>query len=69
MPKEATILNNGLPVHCAVDVLPSSFWSQSQPWLHLSGLPAPALQDEVPIIKLVFDNLDEALAVSSAHSA
>ncbi|HQL08807.1 MAG TPA: alpha-L-fucosidase [Lentisphaeria bacterium] len=64
MPKEATLLNNGQPVRCAVEVVPS--WYQSPPWLHLSDIPATALQDEVPIIKLVFDNLDNALAQPAA---
>jgi alpha-L-fucosidase len=66
MPREAKLLNTGQTLRCALEVLPAYY--QSPPYLHLSELPASELQDEVPVIKLVFHKLDEALAQANGNS-
>ncbi|MCE5240022.1 alpha-L-fucosidase [bacterium] len=52
-PVRATLLNDGRPVECAVDVLPSEHVTQT-PCLHLKRLPVNELCNEVLVVKLEF---------------
>jgi alpha-L-fucosidase len=54
MPTKATLLNNGKPVDCAVNLCPSDHATQ-QPYLRLRNLPANELANTVLIAKLEFD--------------
>jgi alpha-L-fucosidase len=53
LPVRATLLNDGRPVECAVDVLPSEHVSQT-PCLRLKRLPVNELCNEVLVVKLEF---------------
>lgn len=63
LPRSATLLNDGRPVECSVDVLPSEHAGQ-KPCLRLKGLPLNELCNEALVVKLQFDPglLDQALA-------
>ena len=54
MPTKATLLNNGKPVDCVVNLCPSDHSTQ-QPYLRLRNLPANELANSVLIAKLEFD--------------
>ena len=54
MPTKATLLNNGNPIDCAVNLCPSDHSTQ-QPYLRLRNLPANELANSVLIAKLEFD--------------
>ena len=54
MPSKATLLNNGNPIDCAVNLCPSDHSTQ-QPYLRLRNLPANELANTVLIAKLEFD--------------
>jgi len=54
LPAKATLLNNGKPIDCAVNLCPSDHASQ-QPYLRLRNLPSGELADTVMIAKLEFD--------------
>jgi alpha-L-fucosidase len=54
MPSKATLLNNGKPVDCVVNLCPSDHATQ-QPYLRLRNLPANELANTVLIAKLEFD--------------
>jgi len=54
MPSNVTLLNNGKPVDCIVNLCPSDHATQ-QPYLRLRNLPANELANSVLIVKLDFD--------------
>ena len=54
MPTKATLLNNGKPIDCAVNLCPSDHSTQ-QPYLRLRNLPDNELANTVLIAKLEFD--------------
>ena len=54
MPTKATLLNNGKPIDCVVNLCPSDHATQ-QPYLRLRNLPANELANTVLIAKLEFD--------------
>lgn len=54
MPTKATLLNNGMPIDCVVNLCPSDHASQ-QPYLRFRNLPANELANTVLIAKLEFD--------------
>ena len=54
MPSKATLLNNGNPIDCVVNLCPSDHTTQ-QPYLRLRNLPANELANTVLIAKLEFD--------------
>jgi alpha-L-fucosidase len=56
MPRRATLLNDGRPVECAVELLPSEHASQA-PCLRLRRLPVNELASTVMVVKLEFDAL------------
>ncbi len=53
LPVRATLLNDGRPVECAADVLPSEHVTQT-PCLRLKRLPVNELCNEVLVVKLEF---------------
>ncbi len=54
LPSKATLLNNGSPIDCVVNLCPSDHATQ-QPYLRLRNLPANGMADTVLIAKLEFD--------------
>lgn len=54
MPSKATLLNNGKPIDCVVNLCPSDHATQ-QPYLRLRNLPSNELANTVLIAKLEFD--------------
>ncbi|MBT4815372.1 MAG: hypothetical protein HON70_06715, partial [Lentisphaerae bacterium] len=59
-PRRATLLNTGAEVRATVETVPS--WCRSEPYLRISRIPINQLSTEVPVIRLDFDDLDQALA-------
>ena len=55
LPRSATLLNNGAPVECVVDMLPIDHVSQ-ETFLRLRNLPVEEFDDEVLVVKLEFDD-------------
>jgi len=53
LPFRATLLNNGAPVECVVDMLPNDHASHES-FLHLRNLPVEQFDDEVLVVKLDF---------------
>lgn len=53
-PARAILLNTGEPVETAVDVLPIH-WKEGKPCLRIRNLPVEALHNEVPVIRLEFN--------------
>ncbi len=61
LPVKATLLNNGQPIDCVVNLCPSDHASQ-QPYLRLRKLPAGEMADTVMVVKLEFDRtLDQII--------
>jgi alpha-L-fucosidase len=61
LPVKATLLNNGLPIDCVVNLCPSDHASQ-QPYLRMRNLPADEMADAVMVAKLEFDKpLDQII--------
>lgn len=56
LPKKATLLNDGRPVECAVELLPSEH-VEHKPCLRLRKLPVNELSNTVLVVKLEFDQL------------
>jgi len=54
LPAKATLLNNGAPLECSVDMVPF-YHRDRRPYLRIRNLPANSLLDEVMILKLEFD--------------
>ena len=66
-PRTAILLNTGMPLRAAVELVPS--WFRAGPFLRVSGIPVNQLVGEVPVIRLDFDDLDAALACREAPEA
>jgi alpha-L-fucosidase len=64
LPAKATLLNNGNPIDCAVNLCPSDHASQ-QPYLRLRNLPTGELANTVLIAKLEFDRPLEEIGLIS----
>jgi alpha-L-fucosidase len=62
MPLKATLLNNGKPIDCVVNLCPSDHATQ-QPYLRLRNLPANELANTVLIAKLEFDRSLEKISL------
>ena len=60
LPRRATILNNGVEVNTAVELMPS-LHKDSTPYLHIWGIPVDDLTNEALVIKLEFDKPLEVL--------
>ena len=61
MPVKATLLNNGKPIDCVVNLSPSDHATQ-QPYLRLRNLPSADMADTVMVAKLEFDKpLDQII--------
>jgi alpha-L-fucosidase len=56
LPRRATLLNNGQPVPCSVEMVPSEHIRQGR-YLRLRHLPVNELSNTVLVIKLEFDQL------------
>jgi alpha-L-fucosidase len=54
LPVKATLLNNGLPIECALNLCPSDHATQ-QPYLRLRNLPTNEMANSVLVAKLEFD--------------
>jgi len=63
-PRKATLLNTGESIRASVDVVPTMSVPKNRkgPCLRISGLPINELVGEVMVVKLEFENLDEALS-------
>ena len=55
MPKRATLLNDGRPVECTVELLPSEHVDHT-PVLRLRKLPVNEMANTVLVVKLEFDD-------------
>jgi alpha-L-fucosidase len=62
LPVKATLLNNGKPIECAVNLCPSDHATQ-QPYLRLRNLPTDEFADTVLIAKLEFDRPPEEIGI------
>ena len=61
MPSKATLLNNGKPIDCSLNLCPSDHASQ-QSYLRLRNLPVNELVNIVLVAKLEFDRpLDQII--------
>jgi alpha-L-fucosidase len=68
LPTKATLLNNGIPIDCAVNLCPSDHALQ-QPYLRLRNLPTGELANTVLIAKLEFDrSLGEIVLISNQET-
>jgi alpha-L-fucosidase len=54
LPKKATLLNNGRPVECRVDLLPTDH-VEHKPYLRLCHLPVNEMANTVMVVKLEFE--------------
>ena len=54
LPARATLLNNGAPLECGVDLLPS-FFTERKPYLRIRRLPVDRMMGEVMVLKLEFE--------------
>lgn len=54
LPKCATLLNNGQPVECSLEMVPSGH-AEQRGWLRLRGLPVNELANTVMVVKLDFE--------------
>ena len=64
LPREARLLNTGLPLKTELAYLPAHYSpavTGPVPYLHLQGIPVDALENETPVIRLLFDDPDAAL--------
>jgi len=59
-PGKATLLNTGAEVRATVEMVPSGW--QAEPYLRISQIPVNELTGEVHVVRLDFDDLDQALA-------
>ncbi len=63
-PRRAVLLNTGLELRAAVELVPSHF--RAGAYLRVAGIPVNELSGEVPVIRLDFDDLDAVLAAAAA---
>jgi alpha-L-fucosidase len=65
-PKKAIVLNNNKPLDITIETVPTMCYPPhiNGPFLHLRGIPVNEITTEVIIIKLEFDDLDEAIRLS-----
>ena len=72
LPKSAVILNDGTSLSFCMDKMPSLFNGKNESMeevLHIWGVPADRLSSESIIIKLEFDNLEDAFAKSAVKES
>ena len=65
LPKSAVVLNNGTKLSFCMEQMPSLFDGHKESMrkvLHIREIPVDALSSEAIVIKLEFDNLDEAFS-------
>lgn len=55
LPKRATLLNNGQPVECSLEMVPSGH-AEQRGWLRLRGLPVNEMANSVMVVKLEFED-------------
>jgi alpha-L-fucosidase len=71
MPKSASVLNDGTKLSILFEQIPSLFNGHSESMIdvcHISGIDVDALSSEAVIIKLEFENLDNAFGDTSEDS-
>jgi alpha-L-fucosidase len=61
LPRKATMLNDGRPVECSIDIVPSEHVDQGR-FLRIRRIPVNELANTVPVVKLEFDSLPDAAA-------
>ena len=71
MPKLATVLNTGHPLSSAIERVPTLSIPPRMhtPCLHLRGIPVNDLVGEIIILKLEFEELDQALQTAATRPA
>lgn len=72
LPVSATVLNDGTKLISSMDKMPSMFNGQKnclKEVCHIYGIPANKLSSQAIIIKMEFENLDEAISTSSSEQA
>lgn len=69
LPKKATLLNNGKELYCAMDEMPSLFDGTKESMrsvFHLNGIPVDEFSNQAVVLKLEFDNIEEAIKCDAA---
>ena len=67
LPRRATLLNTGKPLVCSAEMVPRDHVEQKR-FLRVRGLPVNELANTVLVVKLEFDRLPEAAAVSTGDA-
>ena len=67
LPRRATLLNTGKPLVCSTELVPQDHVAQKS-FLRVRGLPVNELANTVLVVKLEFDKLPEAAAVSAVDA-